>query len=425
MAALSAGASDMSGWLLLGLPGLAVINPTLALWTALGLAIGTWCNWSLLAARLRRASAASGALTVPGLLAARFPDHARWLRSGAALAILVFFLLYASAGLVAGGKLFATVFAVDYALAVLVSALVIALYTSLGGFLAVTWTDAVQAVLMSLALFAVAVAAGVDPGLEAAWLKPDRDPVGLAGIISALAWGLGYLGQPHILARFMALSPHADVAVARRIGVAWTVTALAAALAVGILAAPLVAAGTDAERVFMLGVAHYLPPLLAGVCLAGILAAIMSTADSQLLVAAAALAEDLTPAWGGIQRDQAWRVRAGRLTVAGICAVAVAVALQPNPGVFALVARAWAGFGATLAPVLLIALSARHASGAGALGGLITGGVVVALWPLLPHGGFGVYELLPGFVAATAVNLALNAALASDPLPPDWSMERV
>jgi len=404
VAALSAGASDMSGWLLLGLPGLAVSLPAAAAWTAAGLLVGTWCNWRFVARPLREASAALDALTVPAFFARRYPAQGRWLRVLTALTIVVFFLLYTSAGLVAGGKLFNSVFELPYALAVVLGAAIILLYTLFGGFLAVAWTDALQALMMSAALLAVSVMLWQDGSMPASG-GASLEPV---AALSALAWGLGYFGQPHILARFMAISDGARAASARRIGVAWAALGLFSAVAIGIGGAGLAGVTTDPERVFIIAVEAEFAPWLAGGCLAAILAAIMSTADSQLLIAAAALAEDLLPLAGSRARDEAARLAAGRIAVCTVAVLACFIALDPQAGVFDLVARAWAGFGATIGPALLIALHQRTSTGAGALGGMLAGTVTVLAWPALPQGGFGIYELLPAFVVALATNLALN-----------------
>ncbi len=407
VAALSAGASDMSGWLLLGLPGLAVLAPASALWMAAGLLVGTWCNWRYVAAPLRRASAELGALTLPEFFARRFESHGALLRVLAASAIVVFFTLYTSAGLVAGGKLFNSVFGLPYVAAVLLGAGVIVVYTAFGGFLAVAWTDALQALLMSAALATVAALLWLDgtPPVSA-----GTAPGGIA-VASSLAWGLGYMGQPHILARFMALGDAARAPRARRIATGWTAFGLACAVAVGSGGAGLVGPGLDPERVFIIAIDSYLPAWLGGICLAAILAAIMSTADSQLLVTSSALAEDLWPRLRRQAPSAAARLRAGRLAVVGVCAAATVLALDPQAQVLGLVARAWAGFGASLGPALLIALYRRDASGAGAIAAIVSGALAVALWPLLPGGGFGLYELLPAFVIAGGANLWVNRAL--------------
>lgn len=406
VAALSAGASDMSGWLLLGLPGLAVLAPGNALWTAVGLLIGTWCNWRFVARPLRVASAAVGALTLPDFLALRFPDRARILRPLTALVIVGFFLLYTSAGLVAGAKLFNTVFGMSYALAVACGTLVILLYTLFGGFLAVAWTDAFQAALMSVALLLVSITLSVNAAPSAVSM-PAVDGFGLIATVSALAWGLGYFGQPHILARFMALDRAESAGTARRIAVGWSALGLSTAVVIGIAGAPLVAGG-DAERVFILAVDALFSPWLAGFLLAAILAAIMSTADSQLLVTAAALAEDLLPLLRRRSADERERLRDGRGAVLVVGLLAALLALDPQAGVFELVARAWAGFGATLGPALLVALYRPRASGTAAVAGMVTGAAVVLIWPSLPAAGFGLYELAPAFCAALIVNLGMD-----------------
>jgi sodium/proline symporter len=407
VAALSAGASDMSGWLLLGLPGLAVLAPGSAVLTATGLLLGTWCNWSLVARPLRAASATLGALTLPDFLACRFPDRARPLRGLTALVIVGFFLLYTSAGLVAGAKLFNTVFGMPYPLAVASGAVVILLYTLFGGFLAVAWTDAFQAALMIAALLLVSIMLSANAAPVTA-VAPTLDGAGALGTLSALAWGLGYFGQPHILARFMALEHIERVATARRIAVGWTALGLSTAVVIGIAGAPLVAGG-DAERVFILAVDALFSPWLAGFLLAAILAAIMSTADSQLLVTAAALAEDLIPMLRQGRPGERERLRDGRRAVLVVGLGAALLALDPQAGVFELVARAWAGFGATIGPALLIALYRPRASGTAALAGMVTGAAVVLIWPSLPAAGFGLYELAPAFCAALIVNLGVDA----------------
>ena len=408
VAALSAGASDMSGWLLLGLPGLAVVAPASAAWTALGLLVGTWCNWRFVAAPLRRASAELGALTLPEFFARRFPTHGSLLRILTACSIVGFFLLYTSAGFVAGGKLFNDVFGLSYAGAVVAGAVVIASYTLVGGFLAVTWTDTLQALLMSVALGAVAIMACTAASSNTTSVLADVAVTEAVPIISALAWGLGYMGQPHILARFMAMADAAAVPTARRIALIWTAFGLVSAIAIGFGGGFLIGSGDDPERVFMIASKTYLAPWLAGICLAAILAAIMSTADSQLLVTSSALAEDLLPLLRRSPASSQARLSAGRIAVVIVCTGATVLALDPQAQVLALVARAWAGFGATLGPALIIALYCRDASGAGAVSGMLAGGLMIGLWPLLPATGFGVYELLPAFVVAVLVNLIVN-----------------
>ncbi len=424
--ALSAEASDMSGWLLLGLPGYAYAAGLEAGWIALGLLAGTWLNWRLLAARLREATAAHGALTLPEFLAARL-GGGRALRVVAAAFILFFFTLYTASGLAAGGKLFESVFGLPYAQAVLAGCLVIIAYTLAGGFLAVSWTDVVQGLLMLAALIAaplVAIAAqgGWEATLAAvaardpALLDPlsrGGEPLGAVALLSLLAWGLGYFGQPHILARFMAVRDAGELAPARRIAVGWVTLTLGGAVLVGLagigyLDPPL--AGADTEKVFLRLVQAVFHPFVAGVLLAAVLAAIMSTADSQLLVAASALTEDL---YRGLMRPRAGErelVWMGRATVAGVAGVATAFALDPDSRVLDMVAYAWAGFGATFGPVLLLAVWWPRLTRAGALAGMVAGGLTVIVWKHLAGGWFDLYELAPGFAAGLAA--AVLASLA-------------
>ncbi len=424
--ALSAEASDMSGWLLLGLPGYAYAAGLEAGWIALGLLAGTWLNWRLLAARLREATAAHGALTLPEFLAARL-GGGRALRVVAAAFILFFFTLYTASGLAAGGKLFESVFGLPYAQAVLAGCLVVVAYTLAGGFLAVSWTDVVQGLLMLAALIAAPlVAIAAQGGWEATLaavaardptlldpLSRGGEPLGAVALLSLLAWGLGYFGQPHILARFMAVRDAAELAPARRIAVGWVALTLGGAVLVGLagigyLDPPL--AGADTEKVFLRLVQAVFHPLVAGVLLAAVLAAIMSTADSQLLVAASALTEDL---YRGLVRPRAGErelVWMGRATVAGVAGVATAFALDPDSRVLDMVAYAWAGFGATFGPVLLLAVWWPRLTRAGALAGMVAGGLTVIVWKHLAGGWFDLYELAPGFAAGLAA--AVLASLA-------------
>jgi sodium/proline symporter len=425
VAALSAGASDMSGWLLLGLPGYAYLSGFESIWLSAGLLLGTWLNWRLMATRLRAYSEAAGdALTLPTFLARRFRDKSNLLQPISAFFILLFFLFYTSSGLVAGGKLFQTVFDLPYLWAVTVGALAIIIYTSVGGFLAVSWSDLVQALLMAAALVAVPVMAASQLGgpsvsleqiqqLNAHLLNPFTSNEGralsLVTVVSLLAWGLGYFGQPHILARFKGIRSTAAVPRARRIAVSWTFITLAGATLVGIagigyLDPPL--AGADSEKVFMFLVETLFHPLVAGICLAAILAAIMSTADSQLLVSSSAFTEDL---YKGLFRKEATErelVTIGRLAVILVAAIAFALARDPESKVLDLVAYAWAGFGAAFGPTLLLSLYWPRMTRNGALAGIVGGGVTVVIWKQLQGGIFDLYELVPGFlVSAVAILL--------------------
>ena len=417
VSALSAGASDMSGWLLLGLPGYAYAAGFEAGWLALGLLAGTYLNWHLIAPRLRTFTVSfDDALTLPAFLERRFADRSGLLRSVSALFILLFFLIYTSSGLVAGGKLFNAVFGLPYAWAVLAGALAIIVYTLLGGFLAVSWTDVVQGLLMLFALVAVPVVAVDHLGgwgrVEAlmqthgpALLDPftDRDgaPLTAMAVVSLLAWGLGYFGQPHILARFMAIHRASAIPRARRIATGWAASTMLGALLVGLTGIGLFAEPLpDPERVFILAVGVLFHPLLAGICLAAILAAIMSTADSQLLVSASALTEDFYKALLRKQASQRELIWVGRGTVLGLAAIASLLALDPTSKVLDLVAYAWAGFGAAFGPGLILALFWRRMTRYGALAGIVVGGLVVLVWKQLSGGIFDLYEIVPGFIAS-------------------------
>lgn len=430
VAAISAAASDMSGWLLLGLPGFAYLAGLESIWIAIGLVVGVAANWRLVAARLRNFSAQlDDAVTVPAYLARRFNGRSRWLQPLAAAVILLFFLFYVSAGLIGGGKLFNVVFGIDYQLAVLLGAAVILLYTLFGGFLAVSWSDLFQGLLMMVALIAVPLVVsllgsdGPQRPLPPALLDPfsnaSGESLGLLAIASSLAWGLGYFGQPHILARFMAIRSADEVALATRIGVFWSFAGLAAAIAVGIsgyqyFAPPSYAPLADAEQVFVALTNALFSPLLAGVLLAAILAAIMSTVDSQLLVSSAALAEDLypqlrqwlTPHSRESERERLW---VARLAVVGLAAVATLLALNPESSVLGVVSYAWAGLGAGLGPVVLLSLFWSRMTAAGAVAGLLVGATTVLVWGNLSGGLFDLYELLPAFVAALLAVVAVSA----------------
>lgn len=416
-AALSAGASDMSGWLLLGLPGFAYAAGLGSLWLAGGLLLGTWLNWRLLASRLRMFSEAYGdALTLPEYFANRFGDEGGWLRAISAFFILLFFLLYTSSGLVAGGKLFASVFGLPYVWAVAAGALAILSYTAVGGFLAVSWTDVLQGLLMAAALVitplmafddAGGLGAGlerireVDPDLLGIFSGADGSALGFVGILSLAAWGLGYFGQPHILARFQAIRSVSEVGRARRIAVSWVTVTLTGAVLAGlagtfVLKTPL-AAG-DREKVFIELVGVLFHPAVAGICLAAILAAVMSTADSQLLVSSSTFTEDLYRILLRPEAGPRELVAVGRGSVVTLSCLAFIMALDPKAMILDLVGYAWAGFGAAFGPVLILSLYWPRMTRRGALAGVITGGVTVVAWRHLEGGLFDLYELAPGFL---------------------------
>ncbi|MCU7893292.1 MAG: sodium/proline symporter PutP [Candidatus Thiodiazotropha sp. (ex Ustalcina ferruginea)] len=434
VAALSASASDMSGWLLLGLPGYAYLAGLESVWLALGLLIGTWLNWRWVAARLRRASEVAGdALTLPEYLSNQFSDTSGLIRVSSSFFVLLFFLFYTSSGLVAGGKLFEAVFGLPYLWAVASGALIIILYTAFGGFLAVSWTDLFQGLLMLLALVAIPLFAlgemgGIDNFITTVseqnrqLLNPltDRsgEPLGMIAIVSLMAWGLGYFGQPHILARFKAIK-HADyVPKARMIAVSWVFVTLTTACLVGLMGIPLFETPLeDEEKVFIRLVDLLFHPLLAGICLAAILAAIMSTADSQLLVSSSTFTGDLYRLLLRKQASERELVIVGRLAVLVIALVAFLLAMDRDNKVLDLVAYAWAGFGAAFGPAVLLSLYWKGMNRWGALAGIVTGGVTVVIWKPLQGGIFDLYEIVPGFLASMLV-IVLVSSMTKNRLRP-------
>ncbi len=417
VAALSASASDMSGWLLMGLPGFAYAAGMQAIWLAGGLLLGTYLNWRIMAARLRQFSEACGnALTLPEYFANRFLDKGGMLRGISAFFILLFFLIYTSSGLVAGGKLFETVFGLPYLWAVGAGTLAILLYTAFGGFLAVCWTDVIQGLLMAAALVAVPLVAfdqvgGMDTALEVIAIRnphlfnpftnADGTTIGIVGILSLAAWGLGYFGQPHILARFQAIKSVSAVRSARHIAVSWvTITLIGASLCgfAGLVVIEQPLTGDARETVFMELVNLLFHPVIAGIFLAAILAAIMSTADSQLLVSSSVFTEDFYRSM--VRRNASARelVTVGRIAVAVIALLAFGMAMDPDALVLDLVSYAWAGFGAAFGPALILSLYWPQMTRRGALAGILAGGITVVVWKQLDGGLFELYEIVPGFL---------------------------
>ena len=415
--ALSASASDMSGWLLLGLPGYAYAAGLESFWLAFGLLVGTWLNWRLVAGRLRTASEEAGnALTLPQYLSNRFHDDSGLIRVVSSLFVLLFFLFYTSSGLVAGGKLFEAVFGLPYLWAVSLGALTIILYTAFGGFLAVSWTDLFQGLLMAAALVAVPLfamdltdgSAGAiasireqNPELLNPFTNSDGEALGMIAILSLLAWGLGYFGQPHILARFKAVRDAGLVPQARRVAVSWVFLTLTAACLVGLMGIPVIETPLeDAEKVFIHLVDLLFHPLIAGICLAAILAAVMSTADSQLLVSSSAFTGDIYRVLFRKGASERELVMVGRLAVLAIALAAFLLAMDPENKVLDLVAYAWAGFGAAFGPAVLLSLYWRGMNRWGALAGILVGGITVVVWKPLQGGLFDLYEIVPGFAAS-------------------------
>ncbi|MDN3517296.1 sodium/proline symporter PutP [Aquisalimonas lutea] len=421
VAALSAGASDMSGWLLLGLPGAVYASGLGELWIGVGLVAGAFLNWVFVAGRLRRYTAvAKDSLTIPDFLENRFNDTSRMLRVISAIVILVFFTLYISAGLVGGGLLFQSTFGMEYQTALIVGAIVIISYTFLGGFLAVSWTDFAQGILMFLTLLVVPMFVVV---LVGGWGQAESeiramDPsyttvlsgMTFLGMISLLAWGLGYFGQPHILARFMAMRSEADVPRATLIGMSWMILALIGAVATGYMGIAYFADAPidDSETVLIELIRALFNPWLAGILMAAILAAIMSTIDSQLLVSASALTNDF---YKGMVRPSASdqeMVWISRAAVVVVSVIAVLLAMDPEAGVLDLVSYAWGGFGAAFGPVIILSLYWPRMTGSGALAGMIVGAVTVVVWKQLSGGLFDVYEILPGFIFCAIAIVAVS-----------------
>ncbi|EGQ9937910.1 sodium/proline symporter PutP [Vibrio vulnificus] len=418
-AALSAGASDMSGWLLLGLPGYAYAAGIESLWLAGGLLVGTWANWLVSAKRLRTYSIQTDALTLPEFLSRRFDDKSKLIQTISAFFILLFFLFYTSSGLVAGGKLFETVFGLDYSTAVIIGTLCVVSYTLFGGFLAVSWTDLVQGLLMAAALMIVPIAVmeggfgqlatdmhNINPDLLTLWNDAKGEPLSAIAIISLVAWGLGYFGQPHILARFKASRTNRELGTARRIAVGWTALSMAGAILVGLVGLVWVNGhpGTelaDGEKIFMLLVNTVFHPVIAGILLAAILAAVMSTADSQLLVSSSALAEDFYKQVIKPDASSQEIVMVGRIGVVVISIIALILAMTPDSSVLGLVSYAWAGFGAAFGPAVVLSLYWKGMNRNGALAGILIGGITIVVWKQLTGGWFDVYEIVPGIIFST------------------------
>ena len=417
--ALSAGASDMSGWLLMGLPGAIYLSGLSESWIAIGLIVGAYLNWLFVAGRLRVQTEHNGnALTLPDYFTHRFEDTSRILRIFSALVILIFFTIYCASGVVAGARLFESTFGLSYQTALWAGAAATIAYTFIGGFLAVSWTDTVQATLMIFALILTPVVVmiatgGIDPTFTAIELQDSTNfdmlkGATFVGVISLLAWGLGYFGQPHILARFMAADSVKSIPAARRISMTWMILCLGGAVAVGFFgiayfsANPSVAGPVteNPERVFIELAKLLFNPWIAGVLLSAILAAVMSTLSCQLLVCSSALTEDFYKAFIRKHASQKELVWVGRGMVMLIAIIAIMLAANPNNRVLGLVSYAWAGFGAAFGPVVILSLIWKQMTRNGALAGMVVGAVTVIVWKnYLGH--LGLYEIIPGFIFAT------------------------
>lgn len=451
--AMSAEASDMSGWLLMGLPGVAYwCGLSDAAWTSIGLALGTYINWLLVAKRLRRYSAVAGdAITLPDFFSNRFHEKKKVIMTLSALFILIFFTVYASSCFVTCGKLFSTLFGASYQSMMIAGAVFVVIYTFLGGFLAESASDFMQAVVMIFALTVILItgtlAAGglqavvdnaksipgfftffgiASPSVDASGVQQvsngapvfgEAGSYGFLTIISTLSWGLGYFGMPQVLLRFMAIRKTDELVRARRIATVWVVISLAAAVLIGLMGRAMfpvhetLNTASGAENVFIVLSRHLLPPLLAGLVMAGILAATISSSDSYLLIAASAVSLNIFK--GILKKDASDKqvMTMSRVILLLIAVVGVVIAMDENSVIFTIVSFAWAGFGAVFGPIMLFSLFWKRTTQAGAVAGMVTGGVMVFLWKLVlkPLGGvFGIYELFPAFVLSCLVILVVS-----------------
>jgi len=429
VAALSAGASDMSGWMLMGLPGALYLSGMSSAWIAIGLVIGAFVNYLIVAPRLRvYTEVAKDSVTIPDYLENRFNDKTRLLRLLSSVVIILFFTLYTSSGVVAGGKLFESAFGMSYYTGLFVTAGVVVAYTVFGGFLAVSTTDFVQGCIMFIALILVPLVAftevgGVD---EVSSLVNGVDPAMLSlftgttllGVISAMAWGLGYFGQPHIIVRFMAIRSLKDVKVARHIGMSWMIVTIIGALATGLVGLAYVQktglALADAETIFIVLSQTLFNPLVAGFLLAAILAAIMSTISSQLLVTSSSLSGDFYHMFVRRDASQKELVVVGRISVVIVALVAIALAFDRESSILSLVGNAWAGFGAAFGPVIILSLYWKRMTLKGAISGILVGATTVLVWiyaPLTINGeslSSHMYEIVPGFILCTLTILLVS-----------------
>lgn len=451
--AMSAEASDMSGWLLMGLPGVAYwCGLSDAAWTSIGLALGTYINWLLVAKRLRRYSAVAGdAITLPDFFSNRFHEKKKVIMTLSALFILIFFTVYASSCFVTCGKLFSTLFGASYQSMMIAGALFVVIYTFLGGFLAESASDFMQAVVMIFALTVILItgtlAAGglqavvdnaknipgfftffgiASPSVDASGIQQvangapmfgEAGSYGFLTIISTLSWGLGYFGMPQVLLRFMAIRKTDELVRARRIATVWVVISLTAAVLIGLMGRAMfpvhetLNTASGAENVFIVLSRHLLPPLLAGLVMAGILAATISSSDSYLLIAASAVSLNIFK--GILKKDASDKqvMTMSRVILLLIAVAGVVIAMDENSVIFTIVSFAWAGFGAVFGPIMLFSLFWKRTTQAGAVAGMVTGGVMVFLWKLAlkPLGGvFGIYELFPAFVLSCLVILVVS-----------------
>ncbi|MBR6510496.1 MAG: sodium/proline symporter [Clostridia bacterium] len=452
--AMSAEASDMSSWLLMGLPGLALMTGIAeAFWTAVGLAIGTYINWLIVAKRIRLYSQHIDAITLPEFFSKRFKDNKKILTTIAAIFIIVFFVPYTASGFSACGKLFSSFFGIDYVTAMIISATVIVIYCTLGGFLAASTTDFIQSIVMTVALFVVlGFTEGVIGGFDTVFenvksLNGFTDifkgfdvasgktlSYGALPVASTLAWGLGYFGMPHILLRFMAIEDEKKLKLSRRVASVWVVISMAVAVLIGVVGYSLMTKGivgpyasSSASETIIVDVSKvisrygYIPAVVAGIILSGILASTMSTADSQLLAAASSVSQDLLQGTFRIKMSAKTSMIFARVSVIAISVVAVFLALDKDSSVFRIVSFAWAGFGATFGPIMLFSLFWKRTNLWGAVAGMLSGGAMIFIWKFLIAAklskfwsGFGIYELLPAFIIS-AIFIVVVSLLTAKP----------
>ncbi|WP_158701774.1 sodium/proline symporter PutP [Lentibacillus sp. Marseille-P4043] len=421
--ALSAGASDMSGWMVMALPGAMYATGFASAWLAIGLTVGAYVNYLVLAPRLRTyTEVANDSITIPDFLENRFHDKSNMLRLVSGIVILIFFALYASAGMVSGGKLFESAFGLDYKIGLFLTVAVIVAYTLFGGFLAVSMTDFVQGIIMFLALILVPIVALTDVGgTQEAWDHIQRiDPslldffkgTSVLGILSFLAWGLGYFGQPHIIVRFMAISSVKELKTARRIGIGWMAISIIGAMAVGLIGVAYFADHPgqlgDPETVLIVFANVLFNPYITGFILAAVLAAIMSTVSSQLLVTSSAVTEDFYRTFFRKKASDKELVLIGRLAVLVVAVISLILAYTPNDTILGLVGNAWAGFGAAFGPVVLLSLYWKRMTKWGALAGMIAGGLTVIIWLSIPGLSDFLYEIIPGFIISLIAVLVVS-----------------
>lgn len=439
--AMSAEASDMSSWLLMGLPGVAYVTGICdAGWTAIGLGVGTYFNWLIVAKRLRNYSANIGAITIPDFFSSRYKEKKNILMAIAAIIIVIFFVPYTASGFAACGKLFGTLFGVDYHIAMIVSAIIIVGYTSLGGFNAASTTDLIQSIVMTIALvivlvFGITQAGGWDAVMaNAQSLKGylsmfDLHDVATGGsnsygplkILSTMAWGLGYFGMPHILLRFMAIENPDKIKLSRRVATIWVVISMSIGILIGVIGLGMVAnnalAPLEDSETIVIQIANLLSQngiglaLVAGVIISGILACTMSTSDSQLLAASSSVSENILGGLFKLNLSEKTKMIVARAVLIIIAVIGVVIAWDSNSSVFGIVSFAWAGFGAAFGPVMLLALFWKRSNKYGAIAGMIAGGAMVFIWKYVIAGlteVLNVYELLPAFITGLAVNVIVS-----------------